>query len=160
LALQHHFQQNLVSHPGTDPDQPCIASEASQQWDAGWYYYMIPHVLFHSFDVFTIIVSETIRAKTLQHLITHSLHQTHTHTHVHDHLATMVYKQSNSKQISINQSVLCQHTFNTTQLNTHNPSAAVPDWSNTRTPGTGQRGSQSSLTDSDVTVPLGKEREK
>ena len=37
LALQHHFQQHLVSHPGTDQDQPCLASEASQQWYAGWY---------------------------------------------------------------------------------------------------------------------------
>ena len=37
LALQHHFQQHLVSHPGTDLDQPCLASEASQQWYAGWY---------------------------------------------------------------------------------------------------------------------------
>ena len=33
LALQHHFQQHLVSHPGTDQDQPCLASESSQQWD-------------------------------------------------------------------------------------------------------------------------------
>ena len=31
LALQHHFQQHLVSYPGTDQDQPCLASEASQQ---------------------------------------------------------------------------------------------------------------------------------
>ena len=37
LALQHHFQQHLVSHLGTDQDQPCIASEVSQQWDAGLY---------------------------------------------------------------------------------------------------------------------------
>jgi hypothetical protein len=37
LAPQHHFQQHLVYHPGTDQDQPCLASEASQQWDAGWY---------------------------------------------------------------------------------------------------------------------------
>ena len=37
LALQHPFQQHLVSHPGTDQDQPCLASEASQQWYAGWY---------------------------------------------------------------------------------------------------------------------------
>ena len=37
LALQHHFQQHLVSHPGTNQDQPCLASEARQQWDAGWY---------------------------------------------------------------------------------------------------------------------------
>ena len=37
LVLQHHFQQHLVSHPGTDQDQPCLASEASQQWYAGWY---------------------------------------------------------------------------------------------------------------------------
>jgi hypothetical protein len=36
LALQHHFQQHLVSHPGTDQDQPCLASEASQQWYGGW----------------------------------------------------------------------------------------------------------------------------
>ena len=35
LALQHHFQQHLVSHPGTDQDQPCLASEARQQWYAG-----------------------------------------------------------------------------------------------------------------------------
>jgi hypothetical protein len=25
------------SHPGTNQDQPCLTSEASQQWDAGWY---------------------------------------------------------------------------------------------------------------------------
>ncbi|MGC8140560.1 hypothetical protein ACP3W2_24135, partial [Salmonella enterica] len=25
--------QQLVSHLGTDKDQPCLASEASQQWD-------------------------------------------------------------------------------------------------------------------------------
>ena len=31
LALQHHFQQHLVSHPETDQYQPCLASEASQQ---------------------------------------------------------------------------------------------------------------------------------
>jgi hypothetical protein len=37
LALQHHFQQHLVSYPGTDQNQPCLASEASQQWYAGWY---------------------------------------------------------------------------------------------------------------------------
>jgi hypothetical protein len=37
LVIQHHFQQNLVSHPGTDQDQPCLASEESQQWYAGWY---------------------------------------------------------------------------------------------------------------------------
>ena len=37
LALQHHLQQHLVSHPGTDQDQPCLASEASQQCYAGWY---------------------------------------------------------------------------------------------------------------------------
>jgi hypothetical protein len=28
LAVQHHFQQHLLSHPGTDQDQPCLASEA------------------------------------------------------------------------------------------------------------------------------------
>ena len=28
LALQHHFQQHLVSYPGTDQDQPCLAAEA------------------------------------------------------------------------------------------------------------------------------------
>ncbi|XP_055737236.1 enhancer of polycomb homolog 1-like isoform X2 [Salvelinus fontinalis] len=27
LALQHHFQQHLVSHPGTNQDQRCLASE-------------------------------------------------------------------------------------------------------------------------------------
>jgi hypothetical protein len=33
LALQHHFQQHLVSHPG-----PTLLSfRASQQWDVGWY---------------------------------------------------------------------------------------------------------------------------
>ena len=37
LALQHHFQQHLVSHPGTEQDQRCLASEASQQLYAGWY---------------------------------------------------------------------------------------------------------------------------
>ena len=37
LALQYHFQQHLVSHPETDQDQPYLASEASQQWGAGWY---------------------------------------------------------------------------------------------------------------------------
>uniref|UniRef100_A0AAZ3RBS6 Transposase n=1 Tax=Oncorhynchus tshawytscha TaxID=74940 RepID=A0AAZ3RBS6_ONCTS len=37
LALQPLFQQHLVSYPGTDQDQPCLASEASQQWYAGWY---------------------------------------------------------------------------------------------------------------------------
>ena len=31
LALQHHFQLHLVSHPGTDQDQPCFTSEASKQ---------------------------------------------------------------------------------------------------------------------------------
>jgi hypothetical protein len=37
LELQHYFHQHLVSHPGTDQHQPYLASEASQQWDAGWY---------------------------------------------------------------------------------------------------------------------------
>ena len=37
LALQPHFQQHLVSHPRTDQEKPCLASEASQQWDSGWY---------------------------------------------------------------------------------------------------------------------------
>lgn len=37
LALQHHFQQHLISHSGTDQDQPCLASDASQQWVTGWY---------------------------------------------------------------------------------------------------------------------------
>jgi hypothetical protein len=37
LALQHHLQQHLVSNLETDQDKPELASEASQQWDAGWY---------------------------------------------------------------------------------------------------------------------------
>ena len=32
LALQHHFQQHLVSHPGTDQDQPCLVCRVVCCW--------------------------------------------------------------------------------------------------------------------------------
>lgn len=38
-------QQHLISLPGTDQDQPCIASEASQQWNTGWYAAGMPIVI-------------------------------------------------------------------------------------------------------------------
>jgi hypothetical protein len=32
LAPQHHFQQHLVSHPGTDPDQPAVVCRVVCCW--------------------------------------------------------------------------------------------------------------------------------
>lgn len=36
-VIFHHSQLHLVSHSRTNHDQPCLASVANHQWDAGCY---------------------------------------------------------------------------------------------------------------------------